>query len=100
MLEGLPAVSVDRERITQVLHNLLANAVRYTLNNGRITVMAKQNGEDLKVIVSDTGRAIPPEELPYIFERFYRVDKAHGGSIWVESTLEKGTTFSFTLPLA
>jgi len=117
----LPPVNIDAHRITQVLHNLLKNAVVHTPEGGAITITARQQGDRIEVAVADTGEGIPAEDLPNIFERFYRVDKsrsratggsglgltiakylveAHGGKIEVQSELGKGSRFSFTLPVA
>jgi signal transduction histidine kinase len=119
--DGLPLVKIDWQRINQVLHNLLENAVAHTPRGGSINVAAATLGDRVEVSVRDTGEGIPAEDLPNIFERFYRVDKsrargtggsglgltiakrlveAHGGQITVESKLGKGTSFSFTLPVA
>jgi two-component system phosphate regulon sensor histidine kinase PhoR len=113
------SVQGDRDRIRQVLLNLIDNSIKYTPPGGRITVRAVRQGETVQVEVEDTGRGIPPEDLGRIFERFYRVDKArsrgdggtglglaivkhivelHGGRVWATSRLGKGTTISFTLP--
>ncbi|MCL6448177.1 MAG: phosphate regulon sensor histidine kinase PhoR [Armatimonadetes bacterium] len=116
----LPAVHGDPDMLTQVLINLVDNAVKYTPAGGKVTIRAGTAGGDVRVSVEDTGIGIPPESLPRIFERFYRVDKArsrelggigvglaivkhiiraHGGKTYVESAVGKGSTFSFTLPV-
>ncbi|HLE44132.1 MAG TPA: ATP-binding protein, partial [Methylomirabilota bacterium] len=119
---GLPAVSADRDRLVQILINLVDNAVKYTPEGGRVTVSARPGGDGrLEVAVADTGVGIPPTDLPRITERFYRVDKArsrelggtglglaivkhlvlaHGGALGIESTPGRGTTVRVTLPAA
>jgi len=117
--DKLPPVNIDSHRISQVLRNLLENAVAHTAKGGSITVAAKQQGNWVEVSVTDNGEGIPAEDLPNIFERFYRVDKsraratggsglgltiakrlveAHGGKIEAQSELGKGSRFTFTLP--
>jgi two-component system, OmpR family, phosphate regulon sensor histidine kinase PhoR len=118
--ELLP-VSADRDRLAQILINLVDNAVKYTPEGGSVTVSARTTGDGaLELAVTDTGIGIPPADLPRITERFYRVDKArsrelggtglglaivkhlvvaHGGDLRIESEPERGTTVRFTLPL-
>jgi signal transduction histidine kinase len=118
--DNLPLVNIDWQRVNQVLHNILENAVAYTPKGGTIKVAVAERGRWVEVSVSDTGEGIPAEDLPHIFERFYRVDKsraratggsglgltiakrlieAHHGTIEVQSKLGKGSRFSFTLPI-
>ena len=117
----LPALSVDRERVHQVLFNLVDNAVRFTPEGGHVTVSARRRNGSVEVAVSDTGAGIPPEHLPRLFERFYRADparargdggtgiglaiarsvvEAHGGQIRAESEPGRGSVFTFDLPSA
>jgi len=117
--EGLPQVKVDGRRIEQVVANLLDNALNHTPSGGTVTVVVRPGQEGILVSVVDTGEGIPAEHLPYVFERFYKVDDArsrksggaglglaiakqmvelHGSRIWVESEVGKGSKFSFILP--
>ncbi|HYH04767.1 MAG TPA: ATP-binding protein [Bacillota bacterium] len=118
--QQLPMVEGNRDQLKQVLINLLDNAFKYTSPNGRIRISAWPEAGQVKVAVADTGIGIPPDDLDRIFERFYRVDKArsreiggtglglsivkniveaHGGRVEVESTLNRGSVFSFTVPV-
>lgn len=115
------AVKADPDRLRQVLINLIDNAIKYNQDGGTIRISATRDDAWVAVAVTDTGIGIPEKDLPRIFERFYRVDKArsrelggtglgmsivkhiveaHGGKAWVDSRLGQGSTFSFTVPLA
>jgi histidine kinase len=119
---GAPVVSVDADRVLQILHNLLSNAIRYTPEGGKIAVAVRSQERRAEVAVQDTGIGIPGEALPYVFERFYRVDAsrsrrsggsgigltisrylawAMGGELLVASAGPgQGSTFTLLLPLA
>lgn len=110
---------VDPKMIGRVIGNLLHNALKFTPDRGRVTIGAEEQGDQVRVSVADTGAGIPAEDLPRIFERFYKVDRAreksgtglglaiarhvveaHGGRIWAESVEGKGARFYFTVPKA
>lgn len=119
--EATPEMELDVSRIDQVMRNLLENAIRHTPEGGMVTVLCEQRDNDAVVTVEDSGPGIEPEHLPFIFERFYRVDtsrtrrtggsglglaiarqivEAHGGRISAENRAEGGARFTFELPLA
>ena len=118
---NLPDILVDKDRIIQVLTNLVGNALQYTSSGGKVSVMVRREKSEILFSVKDTGIGISAEQLTFIFNRFYRTDKsrnrtsggsgigltiakalvqAHHGKIWAESDGEgKGSTFSFLIPL-
>jgi len=124
--EALPQITADRQRIEQVIINIISNAVKYTPDGGKIDVsvtkLSRDEKEDkLLVRIADNGVGIPEEDISHLFERFYRVEKsrtsdaggtglglaiakelidAHGGDIRVESEVDKGTVMVIELPVA
>jgi signal transduction histidine kinase len=114
----LPKLEADRDKIKQVVLNLLSNAQKYNRPNGSITLTARQDGDQLVIEIKDTGRGIPSDEIAHLFEKFYRspgtenlsigtglglsickrIVEAHGGTISVESAIGQGTTFTVRLP--
>jgi len=120
-LPELPAVLANRMNMEEVVANLISNAIRYTPDKGRITVSARQDGDYVRINVTDNGFGISPEDQAHIFKRFYRVKdentryiigtglglpivknilEAHNGRIEVESEVGKGSTFSAWVPIA
>jgi signal transduction histidine kinase len=114
--EGLPAILVDPDRILQVFSNLISNAIKFTASGGRVRIGAAREGADVRFWVSDTGAGIAEEALRHIFDRFWQASasdrrgaglglpickgivEAHGGKLWAESALGRGSTFTFDLP--
>ena len=117
--DDLPLVYADPERVTQLLSNLVGNALKFTPAGGRVEVRVQPYGDGALVSVVDTGEGIPADQLPHVFDRFFQVTssrmvsrhgaglglpiargivEAHGGTIWIESAPGRGTTVRFTLP--
>ncbi len=120
LFNKLPAIKMDRERILQVLRNLIGNAIKFTPNGGEVRVTAREIEGNLEVLVQDTGPGIPKENLVTIFEKFQQVPlpvsyqmkgtglgltivkyivTAHGGKVWAKSEQQHGSTFTFLLPV-
>ena len=119
--EDLPRVRADREKLAQIVMNLIDNAIKFNKVGGQVRIIAESNGKELRLRVEDTGRGISPEDLPRIFERFFRGNKdrsheipgtglglaivkhlteAHQGTVTAQSVPGQGSTFLVTLPLA
>lgn len=120
---GIPPAWADADRLDEIFTNLLSNAIKFTPAGGRITMRVEPKGALLEVVIQDTGDGIPPEALPKIFDKFEQVRtgkrspvqvkgtglgltivkglvEAHGGTIWAESEVGRGSAFHFTLPIA
>ncbi len=115
---GLPLVNIDPDRIAQVLSNLVGNAVKFTPEGGHVKMRALRHGNGVLVIVQDTGVGIAPEDLPFVFDRFWQsrrtdrsgaglglaiaqgIVRAHGGTLTLESEMGHGTSALLTLPAA
>ncbi len=121
LTDRLPKVRADRDKLAQIFMNLIDNAIKFNKPGGQVDIGARPEDGNVVISIKDTGRGIAPEDLPRVFERFYRTDRArsrdvagtglglaivkhlveaHQGSLSAESQAGQGSTFSFTLPIA
>jgi len=118
VVETVPHVASDRERVLQVFANLIGNAIKFTPKGGEIQLIASHDDSEVRFIVADSGPGIPKEHLDHVFDRYWQakstaklgaglglsiakgIVEAHGGRIWVESPPNSGAQFNFTLPVA
>lgn len=114
--DDLPILDADPVRVREVITNLISNALRHTPEGGKVEASASANGNRAAIVIRDTGSGISPEDLPHVFDRFYKSEKsrgtglglaiaknlvtAHGGEITAESQMGGGATFRFTLPVS
>ncbi|MGB9673144.1 MAG: ATP-binding protein, partial [Anaerolineales bacterium] len=115
---NFPIIMADENRISQLLSNLISNAIKYSPDGGEIRISGQARPDQVIICVSDEGVGIPPEDIPFVFDRFYRAEdakkntkgaglglylaravvEAHGGHIWVDPKMGKGTRICFSLP--
>jgi signal transduction histidine kinase len=116
---AVPAVFADRERLLQAFSNLVGNAVKFTPEGGEVRILAKSHGDEVMLTVADSGIGISPADAAHVFDRYWQahtrrkgrqgiglglvivrgIVEAHGGRVWVESEIGKGSQFHFTVPI-